>query len=203
MQLPRRKRFVSLAHFSGIPEHITGLPAEFLSTPLGHMIRPMIEAHFGPSSHRSLHQASKHQNVDLQTLKHLSESAPIHFTTSSNIELISKKLIELISIANVECSSSRLDDIIQFTSGKKSEFDEIWWEMIKHIVSSLNVNDLFPLLDILRLLLLKPQCRSFIIEHQGKLKSALIILDFFVAIISRITADTTNPTKLMLLRCVI
>lgn len=36
---------------TGIPSHITGLPAEFLNTPFGQMLRPMIEAQFGPSSH--------------------------------------------------------------------------------------------------------------------------------------------------------
>lgn len=34
-----------------IPAHITGLPAEFLETPLGQQLRPMIEAMFGPSQH--------------------------------------------------------------------------------------------------------------------------------------------------------
>ncbi|KAI9033370.1 PPPDE putative peptidase domain-containing protein [Hyaloraphidium curvatum] len=34
-----------------IPSHITGLPADFLSTPLGQQFRPMIEAMFGPSRH--------------------------------------------------------------------------------------------------------------------------------------------------------
>lgn len=34
-----------------IPKHITGLPAEFLSTPLGQSLRPMIEQMFGPSKH--------------------------------------------------------------------------------------------------------------------------------------------------------
>jgi thiol-disulfide isomerase/thioredoxin len=35
----------------GIPKNITGLPSEFLETPLGKMLRPMIENQFGPSNH--------------------------------------------------------------------------------------------------------------------------------------------------------
>jgi thioredoxin-like negative regulator of GroEL len=37
----------------GIPTHITGLPSEFLQTPLGKMLRPQIEAMFGASRHSS------------------------------------------------------------------------------------------------------------------------------------------------------
>ncbi|KAG9294271.1 hypothetical protein G9A89_021630 [Geosiphon pyriformis] len=34
-----------------IPEFITGLPADFLMTPLGQQLRPVIESMFGPSQH--------------------------------------------------------------------------------------------------------------------------------------------------------
>lgn len=40
-----------------IPAHITGLPADFLNTPLGQQLRPMIEAMFGPSAHGQGQQA--------------------------------------------------------------------------------------------------------------------------------------------------
>jgi thiol-disulfide isomerase/thioredoxin len=33
-----------------IPSHITDLPSEFLNTPMGQALRPMIEGFFGPSS---------------------------------------------------------------------------------------------------------------------------------------------------------
>ena len=33
----------------GIPAHITGLPAEFLSTPIGQMLRPMIDQVLRPA----------------------------------------------------------------------------------------------------------------------------------------------------------
>ncbi|KAF8979842.1 hypothetical protein BGZ46_004971 [Entomortierella lignicola] len=36
-----------------IPSHITSLPAEFLNTPFGQSMRPMIESMFGPSRHAS------------------------------------------------------------------------------------------------------------------------------------------------------
>ncbi|KAI8911713.1 PPPDE putative peptidase domain-containing protein [Gorgonomyces haynaldii] len=72
----------------GIPSHITGLPAEFLSTPFGQMIRPMIENMYGRSAHGSLENLSSvvKQCTHLPTLLQMirdNKAVAVDFTSAN------------------------------------------------------------------------------------------------------------------------
>ncbi|CAM0140013.1 hypothetical protein VKS41_007315 [Umbelopsis sp. WA50703] len=52
---------------ASIPDHITDLPADFLNTPFGHSLRPMIENMFGPSSHTAPNLPMPAQSAPLES----------------------------------------------------------------------------------------------------------------------------------------
>jgi thiol-disulfide isomerase/thioredoxin len=100
---------------SGIPKHITGLPAEFLNTALGQQLRPMIENMFGPSkltpasSSVSIASSPK-QVIECTNLTRLMEIIQSHrcvaidFTsrTCGPCRIISPEFEKLIQELNVE-----------------------------------------------------------------------------------------------------
>lgn len=132
----------------GIPAHITSLPAEFVNTPFGQSILPMIEAQFGASSytptasqrqlsHQPANQAQsfasnshKHAKLTLSFLQSIAISSQIiHYKTSSNLDSIAKKLVSYIE----EPSISRLGPILVWLATECHErmapFLEEWLEV--------------------------------------------------------------------------
>lgn len=75
-----------------IPSHITSLPADVLSTPLGQAIRPLIESMFGPSAlappamttaaHPPAETFAKSLTGDTKTLKHITDTAVLQSLVS-------------------------------------------------------------------------------------------------------------------------
>jgi thiol-disulfide isomerase/thioredoxin len=100
---------------SGIPKHITGLPAEFLNTALGQQLRPMIENMFGPTklspapSSASIGSAPK-QVIECTTLSRLMQiiqsnrCVAVDFTsrTCGPCRVISPEFEKLIQELNAE-----------------------------------------------------------------------------------------------------
>ena len=94
----------------GIPKHITGLPAEFLNSPFGQMIRPQIEAMFGQSGHGTIGSSpileeSFVRCTNISVLREIIESNPhvaIEFTNKacSDCQAIAPKFENLMRDKN-------------------------------------------------------------------------------------------------------
>ena len=107
-----------------IPSHITGLPAHFLSTPLGQAVRPMIENMFGKSAHSNSQESLESLDVrsctHLRDLQHLiaTHSCVVVDFTSANCgpcQVISPKFKEMIQEANRSAGSTTEKRILGIT----------------------------------------------------------------------------------------
>lgn len=107
---------------SPIPKDIRELPSEFTNTPLGAMLRPMIDNFFGAQK-QQLSQFQMFQNPaspsiqnapsqsNLNTSKYLSHSLPILFT-AANVSQIFGKLNQLIGELHVSISDEEMANLI-------------------------------------------------------------------------------------------
>ncbi|KAJ3281559.1 hypothetical protein HDU79_010669, partial [Rhizoclosmatium sp. JEL0117] len=121
-----------------IPKHITGLPKEFLSTPFGQQIAPMIEQMFGPSRVAAEHRP---QNELLSTLATTTFAGPQHehdklntpnlralskdfilFMHSSDLDLIFGKLNGWLNEAGISAETKPVLDAVKAVL--KAKYDE-------------------------------------------------------------------------------
>ncbi|KAJ3277921.1 hypothetical protein HDU79_002017 [Rhizoclosmatium sp. JEL0117] len=223
-----------------IPKHITGLPKEFLSTPFGQQIAPMIEQMFGPSRVAAEHRPQnellstiatstfaglKHEHDKLNTpnLRGLSKDF-ILFMQSSDLELIFGKLNGWLNEAGISAETKPVLDAVKAVL--KAKYDEgtiklgplpaNWWTAFgkntngldatlthstEKCVATLKPDQLFPLIDILRFLVLdKTVAKSLISQSPSPL--ILLLARFQKAFHSQYnkTAQLPKALHMMLLR---
>jgi hypothetical protein len=109
-----------------IPSHITSLPADVLSTPLGQAIRPLIESMFGPSAlapasmtavaHPPAEAFARSLTGDTPTLKHISDMAVLQ-------SLVSQHRCVIIAFTNTASSTVTNEFELLVT-----EYDQLEWK---------------------------------------------------------------------------
>lgn len=155
---------------SPIPKEIRDLPAEFASTPLGAMLRPMIDNFFS-SQKQQLAQyqmfqpgvQNKNTQSNSNSSKFLSHSIPILFT-AANIPQVFGKLKQLIAELKVSLSDdetmtlNQLENILNERE-KVTVLPAIPTQahtLLVKLLSNFPVDKQFVLLDVFRLLVLFP-----------------------------------------------
>jgi hypothetical protein len=110
-----------------IPKHITGLPAEFLGTPLGRALLPYIQSMFGDVSHLVPHQ----ELTTVTSPKLDPERQPMHRPSTMNevLKLVdSHRCVALVLVTQAQLSSkeffSEFEQLIRSKYGHpyKKEF---------------------------------------------------------------------------------
>ncbi|KAI8609462.1 PPPDE putative peptidase domain-containing protein [Chytriomyces sp. MP71] len=186
-----------------IPNHITGLPAEFLSTPFGQQLAPMLSSMFGPSRIAAEHRAQPelqfsststatsahpHAKANFASLKGLTRE-PILFAQSSNLGVIFGKVkgwLEESGIARqgdvevLDGIKRALEqkyagaDMKGTVNGTIGKLPAGWWDVYDRLLHQLDQDQTFALIDILRLLLLDAQvAASLIADSPSKLITLL------------------------------
>ena len=137
-----------------------------------------------------------HQHEKLSFTKHLEllNGAPAFFNVSSNHELIFKKLYSLLNAERLEKEQIILDKIKAILiSGdyKTHHIPSDYLQCLLRILNSLDTDNTFPVLDIIRQMSLNPKFRTENME---------VILENCI----RKTAEkaSNTPTKLMMLKLV-
>ncbi|KAI8841868.1 PPPDE putative peptidase domain-containing protein [Chytriomyces cf. hyalinus JEL632] len=182
-----------------IPPHITGLPKEFLATPFGQQLAPMIEAMFGPSRVAAEHRPQPdlnfttpipapspkhaHLKANIPSIRNLSRN-PILFSQSSDFEMIFAKLgswIQDAGISGVDVSMNEIKERLQerhgsnaVSVGQRKAMPHDWWSAMDRCLNQLKQDQLFPLLDVLRLLVLdETVAASLTADSPSKLMSTI------------------------------
>ncbi|KAJ3011637.1 UNVERIFIED_CONTAM: hypothetical protein HDU68_001596 [Siphonaria sp. JEL0065] len=160
-----------------IPKHITGLPKEFLATPFGRQLAPMIESMFGPSRIAAEHRPQNelftspaptstipqhpHEKLSIPYLKGLSQT-PILFTQSSDLDLIFGKLNRWVDESGIGVETKPVLEAVKnvlkqkYIGGtiKLEPLPSGWWDVFEKCTTTLKQEQVFPLIDVLRLLIL-------------------------------------------------
>jgi thiol-disulfide isomerase/thioredoxin len=133
--------------------------------------------------------------LNLQNLVRLSKSSCVHFTLSSDLDKIFAKLEESVAKQGLQADLVGLKKWVLEHDLKKTESLPRQWMDVKRLLGSLTPVSLFPLLDILRLIVQNPiAARYFVYEDTDMI---------FIKVIKRCLAqDAGMPTKLMLLKFV-
>lgn len=130
-----------------IPSYISDLPAQFLSTPFGQMLRPTIEAMFS-RPHLGGPAMSPDTTTEERLIK-LKSRPSVNFTSSSDISKIHMKFKELASFDQIDLSIiSKLDALFENVTKEIKEFD---WGTVDYMIRTISISRIFPLLDVLRL----------------------------------------------------
>ncbi|KAI9362123.1 PPPDE putative peptidase domain-containing protein [Zopfochytrium polystomum] len=197
-----------------IPSYISDLPSEFLSTPFGRQIAPLIEGMFGPSriaaEHRepvevpshtpSIWQLTDHPHAKIRTptIDGLPMD-PILFSQSSKLDAIFKKWVQFLTEKNMQAQNEGiLEGIKVAIESSEPRLPSGWREFLDTCLINLPESNLFPLLDVLRLLVLKREiCADLIRDSPSRIMSILFLLGP-----GRSNALPTLPsaTHLMILR---
>ncbi|KAI8843705.1 PUL domain-containing protein [Chytridium lagenaria] len=213
-----------------IPDYIADLPKEFLSTPFGQQIAPMISSMFGPSRIAAEHQPdldftsilNANPNIASAVTSALggappaisrtiptptlmqTQRSPILFSQCSQLDKIFAKLKEVLEAKSVGYDKGVVDGI---RDGLVDKFEKKvagglklpagWEKEFVTILQNLPVDDLWPALDILRLMILDNSVNSYFIREKAATLPHLIH-----KLVSTTQTFTTlsKPTRLMLLR---
>jgi desumoylating isopeptidase 1 len=136
----------------------------------------------------------KHYNVDYRNIESLIKNAALGYKLSSNLDAIFKKLYQIIEISQPGFDVSSLETLhswMKSTDYEKSAILPFDWEVIPmKLLTTLPPQSLFPLLDIMRLLLLNESIHKQIINTCSSL----------IPIYKRISIDSGTPTITMLLK---
>eukprot|EP00158_Paraphelidium_tribonemae_P006045 Partr_v1_DN27641_c3_g1_i1_m65080 putative Desumoylating isopeptidase 1 len=137
-----------------IPAHITSLPGDFLQTPLGQMLRPMIDGMMGsrasvasvptPSSSRPIFPPHAHSALSFECNIHRFE--PITFA-QINYNPIFTKLLTFDLDESDRVFITDLKARLEKNSGLPSS----WLKKVEKILKHLGSEKMFPMLDILRI----------------------------------------------------
>eukprot|EP00698_Gefionella_okellyi_P023787 TRINITY_DN8225_c0_g1_i6.p1 TRINITY_DN8225_c0_g1~~TRINITY_DN8225_c0_g1_i6.p1 ORF type:complete len:352 (-),score=86.29 TRINITY_DN8225_c0_g1_i6:1139-2194(-) len=168
---------------------ITGLPHEVLATPLGQMVRPMLDgmqqqmaqqaqAMLAPSQTMMLPQIVQRHPHDSVQLSLLRFQQPVLFT-QARVPVIFQKLREFLAASSVTLSgdeSAMLDALEQsLTSASPStRIDPKVFALLAKCLRDLPADKRFPALDLWRLLMLHPGCNMFYYQNPEQPLMALL-----------------------------
>ena len=141
-----------------IPQYILDLPDRFLSTPIGAMLRPIIEQmtprDVGPTSHDSLSGAAAASGENpapaesaTRSYDHFPVKEYLTFSTDIDLGKLMTKLEELNTKYGGILSPEDLDafkKIASESAGAK------WWPKAHQVLSTWSGSDTFPVLDLIR-----------------------------------------------------
>lgn len=108
----------------------------------------------------ALQTSHQHRSIDITILSNYQH--PINFKISSNIDMITKKLIEFIPTNEKHVS------IIEHKLRHQSDNHE-WISSAETLFTALHVDQLFPLLDLLRLIVIDTNCRNYFLTQKSKI----------------------------------
>lgn len=199
----------------GIPSHITSLPAEFLNTPLGQSLRPMIDSMFAgpnvahnqpvtrvaPTSSIQPQKAVDHPHGEVKLgIDLVATSTPITFATG-NVSAIFKKLDQFIAESDFKFSGnqesykalqSKLTQSIT-----NSSIDASHLAVLTELLDRLPVKNTFPVMDLFRLVALNKSAQ----KHLTKEPSTVFQLIKRFGIASHVkSADVPVATVMMTMR---
>ncbi|KAJ3196704.1 Protein CL16A [Irineochytrium annulatum] len=172
-----------------IPSEIADLPQEFLSTPFGQQLAPVIEQMFNPSRISAEHAPDFNASPLMQAMnsvapvsaqaRHPAPMAaipalsfpldPALYTGSSNVDLIFGKLKEAIARNNIHINLAKVDAIaeeLRRKTGDDLNLPAGWNETVGALLD-LPIVDCLPLLDILRILVLDRKVSKYYIESSA------------------------------------
>ena len=136
----------------------------------------------------------KHESVDYRNIKALVSSGPVGYKLSSNLDAIFKKLYQIVesTLPGFDISSlETLHSWMKSTDYVKSTILPFDWEVVPmKLLNSLPPQSLFPLLDIMRLLLLNESIHKQVSNTCSSL----------IPVYKRVSADSGTPTITMLLK---
>ncbi|KAJ3099942.1 Desumoylating isopeptidase 1, partial [Physocladia obscura] len=174
-----------------IPEYITGLPEEFLATPFGQQMAPLIQSMYAPNriaaEHRPQPELLFSTTINSKTSNHVHAKlktptlctlpkTPILFSQSSNFDTIFGKLFIWIQ----EDNASSEDVIACFeavkaalkASGSSRQILGLptgWWNVFESSLLKLKPEHAFPIIDLMRVLILDDAvAAAFAAESQCK-----------------------------------
>ncbi|KAJ3274125.1 hypothetical protein HDV01_003408 [Terramyces sp. JEL0728] len=136
-----------------------------------------------------------HKKYPLRAINELVASPAINFVVSSNLDVIFKKLNEIIVENRVSFETDALETLHNWMKATDYQKNTIlphnWHEAPCKLLLTLPVAKLFPLLDILRLLAINNTIRSYFVKDKDSV---------YVQLIIRVLSDNTAgmATKLML-----
>ncbi|KAL3897232.1 MAG: hypothetical protein SGCHY_003565 [Lobulomycetales sp.] len=207
-----------------IPSHITGLPQDFLNTPLGAAIRPVIENIFGPSRHSPAGETSAvgtaaihtHQSPNPTTLRPLPMATPMLdslpgpclFESFGKLDSVFEKFQQHFRENSLSLNDSIFQDIKTCLSASLLHKKPLGplpkgWNLVFEQAFSKVTPSLFPVLDVLRLLLLHQEPASFFGSSELEYQESTIV-SLFSKLLGSMhvfqNLETWNPVVLMSLR---
>lgn len=188
---------------AGIPSYIIDLPKEFLSTPFGASMRPMIEEMYGRAGHgtgatiQNYGPKHAHTLLSIPTLEEIATAESIVLRSSSDLNIIFDKLKDFVKAHYKEESVNYLESLdtlkgwMQGGGYEDSKILPYEWDLIPAILLlELPVPHLFPLLDILRLLSLNSVIKAVLLENE-----------MFESVVGRILEEKEDKkSRLMLIK---